>query len=217
MYPSEPVFVPEPNAAAEDGGVILSVVLTPRQVSLLHCLLRFNLHTAAAESVSQHPLEDAAVDAVCRFPCVSPSYLNQLAGARCTAHSTTGRCLTLPALLVSEPRHFPARSGCQELHGAGPSTSPCPDSLWLPWHFRPTLTEVLLGSGCAHEGREEEPAAKRFLSESVWCACRYLSMRLLCSLSSFHPLAWRRVCRSRAPLACLPHFLLHPSCSSFPH
>ncbi|KAJ6653979.1 hypothetical protein lerEdw1_007611 [Lerista edwardsae] len=31
MYPSEPVFVPEPNAAAEDGGVILSVVLTPRQ------------------------------------------------------------------------------------------------------------------------------------------------------------------------------------------
>ncbi|XP_066495460.1 carotenoid-cleaving dioxygenase, mitochondrial isoform X2 [Tiliqua scincoides] len=31
MYPSEPVFVPEPNAAAEDGGIILSVVLTPRQ------------------------------------------------------------------------------------------------------------------------------------------------------------------------------------------
>ncbi|XP_053125224.1 carotenoid-cleaving dioxygenase, mitochondrial isoform X2 [Hemicordylus capensis] len=31
MYPSEPVFVPEPNAAAEDSGVILSVVLTPKQ------------------------------------------------------------------------------------------------------------------------------------------------------------------------------------------
>ncbi|XP_061448268.1 carotenoid-cleaving dioxygenase, mitochondrial [Rhineura floridana] len=31
MYPSEPVFVPEPNSAAEDRGIILSVVLTPKQ------------------------------------------------------------------------------------------------------------------------------------------------------------------------------------------
>ncbi|XP_063167533.1 carotenoid-cleaving dioxygenase, mitochondrial isoform X1 [Candoia aspera] len=31
MYPSEPVFVPEPHSAAEDSGVILSVVLTPKQ------------------------------------------------------------------------------------------------------------------------------------------------------------------------------------------
>ncbi|XP_062995457.1 carotenoid-cleaving dioxygenase, mitochondrial isoform X2 [Elgaria multicarinata webbii] len=31
MYPSEPVFVPEPNSAAEDSGVILSIVLTPKQ------------------------------------------------------------------------------------------------------------------------------------------------------------------------------------------
>ncbi|XP_044312329.1 beta,beta-carotene 9',10'-oxygenase isoform X1 [Varanus komodoensis] len=31
MYPSEPVFVPEPNSAAEDGGVLLSIVLTPKQ------------------------------------------------------------------------------------------------------------------------------------------------------------------------------------------
>ncbi|XP_042330816.1 beta,beta-carotene 9',10'-oxygenase isoform X2 [Sceloporus undulatus] len=31
MYPSEPVFVPEPNSATEDSGVILSVVLTPKQ------------------------------------------------------------------------------------------------------------------------------------------------------------------------------------------
>nr|XP_020648833.1 beta,beta-carotene 9',10'-oxygenase isoform X1 [Pogona vitticeps]XP_020648839.1 beta,beta-carotene 9',10'-oxygenase isoform X1 [Pogona vitticeps] len=30
-YPSEPVFVPEPNSAAEDSGIILSVVLTPKQ------------------------------------------------------------------------------------------------------------------------------------------------------------------------------------------
>lgn len=32
MYPSEPVFVPEPNSAAEDRGIILSVVLTAKQV-----------------------------------------------------------------------------------------------------------------------------------------------------------------------------------------
>ncbi|XP_060643014.2 carotenoid-cleaving dioxygenase, mitochondrial isoform X1 [Anolis sagrei] len=31
MYPSEPVFVPEPNSGTEDSGVILSVVLTPDQ------------------------------------------------------------------------------------------------------------------------------------------------------------------------------------------
>uniref|UniRef100_H9GM87 Carotenoid-cleaving dioxygenase, mitochondrial n=1 Tax=Anolis carolinensis TaxID=28377 RepID=H9GM87_ANOCA len=29
MFPSEPVFVPEPNSGAEDSGVILSVILTP--------------------------------------------------------------------------------------------------------------------------------------------------------------------------------------------
>lgn len=32
FYPSEPVFVPSPDAADEDDGVILSVVLTPSQV-----------------------------------------------------------------------------------------------------------------------------------------------------------------------------------------
>ncbi|KAM3830426.1 carotenoid-cleaving dioxygenase, mitochondrial isoform 1-T1 [Vipera latastei] len=31
MYPSEPIFVPEPGSSAEDKGVILSVVLTPKQ------------------------------------------------------------------------------------------------------------------------------------------------------------------------------------------
>nr|XP_056716206.1 carotenoid-cleaving dioxygenase, mitochondrial [Euleptes europaea] len=30
-YPSEPMFVPEPNATGEDSGVILSVVVTPKQ------------------------------------------------------------------------------------------------------------------------------------------------------------------------------------------
>uniref|UniRef100_A0A8C6SN15 Beta-carotene oxygenase 2 n=1 Tax=Neogobius melanostomus TaxID=47308 RepID=A0A8C6SN15_9GOBI len=31
LYPSEPIFVPSPNATAEDGGVILSVVITPNK------------------------------------------------------------------------------------------------------------------------------------------------------------------------------------------
>lgn len=34
FYPSEPVFVPSPDAQDEDDGVILSVVLTPSQVRL---------------------------------------------------------------------------------------------------------------------------------------------------------------------------------------
>ena len=34
FYPSEPVFVPSPDAVEEDDGVILSVVLTPSQVTL---------------------------------------------------------------------------------------------------------------------------------------------------------------------------------------
>lgn len=33
FYPSEPVFVPSPNATEEDDGVILSVVITPNTVS----------------------------------------------------------------------------------------------------------------------------------------------------------------------------------------
>lgn len=33
FYPSEPVFVPSPNATEEDEGVILSVVITPNAVS----------------------------------------------------------------------------------------------------------------------------------------------------------------------------------------
>lgn len=33
LYPSEPVFVPSPNATEEDDGVILSVVITPNKVS----------------------------------------------------------------------------------------------------------------------------------------------------------------------------------------
>lgn len=33
LYPSEPVFVPSPNATEEDDGVILSVVITPNTVS----------------------------------------------------------------------------------------------------------------------------------------------------------------------------------------
>lgn len=32
FYPSEPVFVPSPNAAEEDDGVVLSVVITPEKV-----------------------------------------------------------------------------------------------------------------------------------------------------------------------------------------
>ena len=35
FYPSEPVFVPSPDAVEEDDGVILSVVLTPSQVKWL--------------------------------------------------------------------------------------------------------------------------------------------------------------------------------------
>lgn len=43
FYPSEPVFVPSPDAVDEDDGVILSVVLTPSQVQLswLDLLLYF--------------------------------------------------------------------------------------------------------------------------------------------------------------------------------
>lgn len=37
FYPSEPIFVPAPGADEEDGGVILSVVITPKQVSLFAC------------------------------------------------------------------------------------------------------------------------------------------------------------------------------------
>lgn len=33
LYPSEPVFVPSPNATEEDDGVVLSVVITPNKVS----------------------------------------------------------------------------------------------------------------------------------------------------------------------------------------
>lgn len=33
FYPSEPVFVPSPDATEEDDGVILSVVITPNTVS----------------------------------------------------------------------------------------------------------------------------------------------------------------------------------------
>lgn len=33
LYPSEPVFVPSPDATEEDDGVILSVVITPNTVS----------------------------------------------------------------------------------------------------------------------------------------------------------------------------------------
>ncbi len=33
LYPSEPIFVPSPNATKEDEGVILSVVITPNKVS----------------------------------------------------------------------------------------------------------------------------------------------------------------------------------------
>lgn len=32
LYPSEPVFVPSPNAKEEDDGVILTVVLKPTKV-----------------------------------------------------------------------------------------------------------------------------------------------------------------------------------------
>lgn len=35
FYPSEPVFVPSPDAVDEDDGVILSVILTPSQVHLV--------------------------------------------------------------------------------------------------------------------------------------------------------------------------------------
>uniref|UniRef100_A0A8C6SQ56 Beta-carotene oxygenase 2 n=1 Tax=Neogobius melanostomus TaxID=47308 RepID=A0A8C6SQ56_9GOBI len=35
LYPSEPIFVPSPNATAEDGGVILSVVITPNKSTFL--------------------------------------------------------------------------------------------------------------------------------------------------------------------------------------
>ena len=33
LYPSEPVFVPSPDATEEDDGVVLSVVITPNKVS----------------------------------------------------------------------------------------------------------------------------------------------------------------------------------------
>lgn len=37
FYPSEPVFVPVPGTSEEDGGVILSVVITPNQVNVCPC------------------------------------------------------------------------------------------------------------------------------------------------------------------------------------
>uniref|UniRef100_A0A667ZP58 Carotenoid-cleaving dioxygenase, mitochondrial n=1 Tax=Myripristis murdjan TaxID=586833 RepID=A0A667ZP58_9TELE len=46
LYPSEPVFVPSPDAVDEDDGVILSVVLTPTQVTLLFHNIRNNLDAA---------------------------------------------------------------------------------------------------------------------------------------------------------------------------
>lgn len=33
LFPSEPVFVPSPDAKDEDDGVVMSVVITPREVS----------------------------------------------------------------------------------------------------------------------------------------------------------------------------------------
>lgn len=52
FYPSEPVFVPSPDAADEDDGVILSVVLTPSQVLLLLC---FHLQLPAAHHLIRFP------------------------------------------------------------------------------------------------------------------------------------------------------------------
>ena len=40
FYPSEPVFVPVPGTNEEDGGVILSVVITPNQVNVFPSLVR---------------------------------------------------------------------------------------------------------------------------------------------------------------------------------
>lgn len=43
LFPSEPVFVPAPDAKDEDDGVVMSVVITPREVrfmvSLYPCFL----------------------------------------------------------------------------------------------------------------------------------------------------------------------------------
>lgn len=35
LFPSEPVFVPAPDAKDEDDGVVMSVVITPKEVSFL--------------------------------------------------------------------------------------------------------------------------------------------------------------------------------------
>lgn len=36
LFPSEPVFVAAPNATEEDDGVVMSVIITPREVSKLN-------------------------------------------------------------------------------------------------------------------------------------------------------------------------------------
>ncbi len=35
LFPSEPVFVPAPDAKDEDDGVVMSVVITPREVRFM--------------------------------------------------------------------------------------------------------------------------------------------------------------------------------------
>ncbi|KAB1255072.1 Beta; beta-carotene 9'; 10'-oxygenase [Camelus dromedarius] len=56
FYPSEPVFVPVPGTSEEDGGVILSVVITPNQVNIFLSLVR--------KKSSAEPLRVICSDAV---------------------------------------------------------------------------------------------------------------------------------------------------------
>lgn len=50
FYPSEPIFVPVPGTNEEDGGVILSVVITPNQVNIFLALVRKKSSTEPFES-----------------------------------------------------------------------------------------------------------------------------------------------------------------------
>lgn len=53
LYPSEPVFVPSPNATEEDDGVVLSVVITPNKVSQVQSkILDKGLYLRQRKSVS---------------------------------------------------------------------------------------------------------------------------------------------------------------------
>lgn len=51
VYPSEPVFVPSPDATEEDDGVIMSVVITPNKVSQVQKAIDYNFDHSQMDSI----------------------------------------------------------------------------------------------------------------------------------------------------------------------